>query len=191
MEIMKRLVDEVLKRFNPSLRRVLLLPPDITRYHSGADTLTNMLYHIMCTDCQIDVIPTLGQHVPHTPDENQWMFGDISKKCFHIHNRKASCTQLGDISKEFVWYVTNGRADWSIPIEINRAVIEKNYALIVNIDQIVPAEVLRFATPITIKIILSDWAVNLPSALHSSWLPHMGSKIISGYGQLKGNFMIH
>lgn len=56
MELMERLVEEANKRINSSIKRVLLLPPDITRYHSGAGRLTNMLYHILGPNCKIDVI---------------------------------------------------------------------------------------------------------------------------------------
>jgi len=144
-EMMERLINEAGERFGRSIRKVLLLPPDITRYHSGAGKITNMLYHILGSDCHIDIIPTLRQHVPHTPKENKWMFGDIPQSCFHVHDWQSSCTMLGKISKEFVKYVSNDYADWSIPIEINRAVVEGKYDLIVNIGQIVPHEVLGFA----------------------------------------------
>jgi nickel-dependent lactate racemase len=144
-EMMEQLVIEARNRFSPSIRKVLLLPPDITRYHSGAGKITNMLYHILSTDCHIDIIPTLGQHVPHTRKENQWMFGDIPERCFHVHDWQSSCTLLGEISNEFVRYVSNDHADWSIPIEINRAVVEGKYDLVVNIGQLVPHEVLGFA----------------------------------------------
>jgi nickel-dependent lactate racemase len=144
-EMMEHLVEEARKRFNHPIRKVLLLPPDITRYHSGAGKITNMLYHILGPDCHIDIIPTLGQHVPHTRSENEWMFGDIPQSCFHVHDWKSSCTLLGEISKEFVKYVSDNRADWPIPIEINKAVVEGSYDLVINIGQIVPHEVLGFA----------------------------------------------
>ncbi|MBN2612452.1 MAG: DUF2088 domain-containing protein [Bacteroidales bacterium] len=144
-EMMEQLVNEAGRRFNRSIKKVLLLPPDITRYHSGTGKITNMLYHILGTGCHIDIIPTLGQHVPHTREENRWMFGDIPENCFHVHDWKSSCTRIGEISDEFVKYVTNGRADWPIPVDVNRLVTEGNYDLIVNIGQVVPHEVLGFA----------------------------------------------
>ena len=67
-ELMRRLLDESAKRITPSPKNVLLLPPDITRYHSGAGELTNMLYHMLAPSCRVDVMPTLGQHVPHTAE---------------------------------------------------------------------------------------------------------------------------
>ena len=140
---MERLVREARQRIHPDLKKALLLPPDITRKHSGAGVLTNMLYHIL--DCDADVIPTLGQHVPHAREENEWMFGDIPEERIHAHDWKTSCSHLGEISSEYVNLATSGKADWPIPVEINRAVTDGRYDLIVNIGQIVPHEVLGFA----------------------------------------------
>jgi len=143
--MMERVVEEARKRIGPSLKRVLLLPPDITRYHSGAGLLTNMLYHILASTCHVDVIPTLGQHVPHSMNENSWMFGDIPQRNIHVHNWKASCVSLGKVSEEYVRYASDNRVDWEIPVEINRAVVEGKYDLVINIGQVVPHEVLGFA----------------------------------------------
>ena len=39
-----RLLEEARKRIKRDLKRVLLLPPDLTRAHSGAGKVTEMLY---------------------------------------------------------------------------------------------------------------------------------------------------
>lgn len=44
MELMERLVEQAGKRFNRSIKNVLLLPPDITRFHSGTGRITNSHY---------------------------------------------------------------------------------------------------------------------------------------------------
>ncbi|HZD75481.1 MAG TPA: hypothetical protein VE218_00655 [Acidobacteriaceae bacterium] len=66
-----RLLDEARKRVlagkKKDLRRVLLLPPDLTRAHSGAGRITEMLYEGLA-GCEVAVIPTLGQHRPHTEE---------------------------------------------------------------------------------------------------------------------------
>ena len=143
-EMMVRLVDDARKRIGATLRKVLLLPPDITRYHCGAGELTNMLYKLL-PGCKIDVIPTLGQHVPHTPEQNKWMFGNIPQENIYNHDWISSCKVKGQISKEYVQYVSENRADWPIPVSINRMLVENNYDLVVNIGQIVPHEVLGFS----------------------------------------------
>lgn len=143
-EMMRTLVCEAKKRISPNIRKVLILPPDITRCHSGSGDLTNELYHIF-EGCTVDVIPTLGQHVPHTPSENRWMFGDVPEERIHVHDWKTSAVKIGEIDGEFVRIATDGKADWPIPIEVNRAVVNGEYDLIINIGQVVPHEVLGFA----------------------------------------------
>ena len=62
----QRLLDEARSRIAKDFRRVLLLPPDLTRAHSGAGWITEILYDLLPKSCDTHVIPTLGQHVPHT-----------------------------------------------------------------------------------------------------------------------------
>jgi len=143
--MMEQLIDEAKKHFGTPLKRVLLLPPDITRYHSGSGILTNMLYHILGSDCEVDVIPTLGQHMPHTLEENRLMFGDIPEERIQKHDWEKSCCVLGEISSDFVKNATGNLADWAIPVEINKAVVSGYYDLVVNIGQIAPHEVLGFS----------------------------------------------
>jgi len=143
--MMVRLIAEARKRFSQSFRKVLVLPPDLTRYHSGAGSLTNTLYHLLAPDARVHVIPTLGQHRPHTASENQWMFGDIPGDCIHVHDWQATAEKLGEIESQFVRLATGGRVDRPLPVEINPLVRQGAYDLIVNIGQVVPHEVLGFA----------------------------------------------
>ena len=54
-----------------SLRRVLILPPDFTRFHSNAGFLTNACYRLLTEQgIEVDVMPALGTHVTMT--EEQW-----------------------------------------------------------------------------------------------------------------------
>ena len=69
-----------------SLNRVLIIPPDITRFHSYAGRITNMYYHELNDCCEIDILPALGTHVPMPDDELKEMFGDIPLDKFIIHD---------------------------------------------------------------------------------------------------------
>lgn len=126
-------------------KRVLLLPPDITRAHSGVGRLTEMLYQELSAEADVHVIPTLGQHVPHTPDENRRMFGSIPNERIHAHDWRADCVNVGEVSAEFVSKACGGVADWAIPVHLNRMLMEEPWDLIVNIGHVVPHEVLGFA----------------------------------------------
>ena len=141
----QRLLDEAVARLKPNLRRVLLLPPDLTRAHSGAGWITETIYHLLPKSCDIHVIPTLGQHVPHTEAENKWMFGSIPNNRIHAHDWRNGCVRVGTIPAEKVKETTRGKADWEIPVDLNRSLMEEPWDLIINIGHVVPHEVLGFA----------------------------------------------
>ncbi|GIP31967.1 lactate racemase domain-containing protein [Paenibacillus sp. J2TS4] len=148
-ERMEKLViqsaEQCLQRIHPNPRKVLLLPPDITRAHSGAGWITNLLYHFFAPSAEVYLMPTLGQHVPHTPEQNQWMFGDIPEERILVHDWINDCKTLGTIPASYVKAISDGAADWDIPISINRLVLEGEWDIILNIGHVVPHEVLGFA----------------------------------------------
>ena len=90
-----RLLDEARTRSARRSNRVLLLPPDLTRAHSGAGRITETLYRALAPTCDVHVIPTLGQHRPHTEDENRWMFGSIPHERIHPHDWLGGVTPVG------------------------------------------------------------------------------------------------
>jgi nickel-dependent lactate racemase len=140
-----RLVEEARRRFGRPLQRVLLLPPDLTRAHSGVGKITETIYNALAPEADVHVIPTLGQHRPHTEEENRWMFGSIPHARIHPHDWINGVTRLGRIPASLVSETTRGLADWDIPVDINSMVLGQPWDLIVNIGHVVPHEVLGFA----------------------------------------------
>lgn len=143
-----RLVEEARKRISSQLKRVLLLPPDLTRAHSGAGKVTEWIYQQIIAlepEAHIRVIPTLGQHVPHTEAENKWMFGTIPNHVILPHDWRNGVTKIGTIPATRVSETTGGVADWEIPVALNSTLIDEKWDLIVNIGHVVPHEVLGFA----------------------------------------------
>ena len=143
--LMEQTVAEARRRICARPKRVLLLPPDITRMHSGAGRLTEMLYRLLCDEAEVHVIPTLGQHVPHTAADNQKMFGSIPNERIHAHDWRGGCVAVGEIPGRFVDEATQGAADWAMPIILNRMLMEGRWDLIINVGHVVPHEVLGFA----------------------------------------------
>jgi nickel-dependent lactate racemase len=123
----------------------LLLPPDITRAHSEAGYLTEVLYNLLANEAEVHVIPTLGQHVPHTDAENRRMFGAIPPRRIHAHDWRGGCVRLGEVPADFVKETTGGVADWPIPVVVNRKLMEEPWDLVINVGHVVPHEVLGFA----------------------------------------------
>ncbi len=144
-ELMHRTAEEARSRICTKPKRVLLLPPDITRMHSGAGRLTEVLYNIFKDEAEVHMIPTLGQHVPHTPAENRTMFSSIPEDRIHPHDWRGGCVHLGEVPAEFVKKATGDAADWPMPVVLNRMLIEQRWDLVINVGHVVPHEVLGFA----------------------------------------------
>ncbi len=143
--LMERSVAEARRRICARPKRVLLLPPDITRMHSGAGRLTEMLYDLLAGEAAVHVIPTLGQHMPHSAEENRQMFGSIPNERIHAHDWRRGCVEIGEMPARFVDDATQGAADWSMPIVLSRPLMEDPWDLIINVGHVVPHEVLGFA----------------------------------------------
>jgi len=144
-QLCQRLLDEAHARITKDFRRVLLLPPDLTRAHSGAGWITETLYKLLPASCDTHVIPTLGQHVPHTPEENRWMFGSIPNDRIHAHDFRNGCVSVGEIPAEVVREKTSGRVDMPIPVGLNKMLMSEKWDLVINVGHVVPHEVLGFA----------------------------------------------
>jgi nickel-dependent lactate racemase len=140
-----RLLSEAHSRFKKDLHRVLLLPPDLTRAHSGAGKITETIYKALVPHADVHVIPTLGQHQPHTAEQNRWMFGDIPNDRIHVHDWIGGVTRVGVIPAHLVKETTGGVADWDIPVDLNTMLMKEHWDLIINIGHVVPHEVLGFA----------------------------------------------
>ncbi|MCE9526200.1 MAG: lactate racemase domain-containing protein [Planctomycetales bacterium] len=144
-DLLRQSLQQAAQQICLNPRRVLLLPPDITRMHSGAGWITEYLYHLLKDSCDVHVIPTLGQHEPHTPEQNRQMFGSIPNERIHAHDWRDGCVKVGELSADYVKQVTGGVADWPFPIVLNRMLMEEKWDLVINIGHVVPHEVLGFA----------------------------------------------
>ena len=144
-DLLRQSLQQAAQQICQNPKRVLLLPPDITRMHSGAGWITEYLYHLLKDSCDVHVIPTLGQHEPHTPEQNRLMFGSVPNERIHAHDWRGGCVKVGELSAEYVKQTTGGVADWPFPIVLNRMLMEEKWDLIINIGHVVPHEVLGFA----------------------------------------------
>ena len=145
-EAASRLIAEARTRINKDLKRVLLLPPDLTRAHSGVGGITEQIYRELdAAGAHVEVIPTLGQHVPHTEAENKWMFGSIPEERIFAHDWRNGVTHVANIPAKLVKETTGGVADWDIPVDLNSKLVDEQWDLIINLGHVVPHEVLGFA----------------------------------------------
>ena len=129
-----------------SLKKVLILPPDFTRFHSNAGFITNVYYHALTEKgVQVDILPALGTHVPVT--EAQWnaMFGDVPFERMLVHNWRTDVVKLGEIPASFICEITEGLWTEAVSAEVNRRVMDPSYDLIISPGQVVPHEVIGMA----------------------------------------------
>jgi len=127
------------------LKKVLLIPPDITRSKSGAGQIVS-LYYEMLKNVHLDILPALGTHVPMTREEQISFFGDsIPTGRFLIHDWRNHVTKIGEIPGEFIKEVSGGLIDSKIDVEISNYLLDPSYDLILSIGQVVPHEVVGMA----------------------------------------------
>ena len=124
-------------------KRVLILPPDYTRFHSGAGTITNIYYHALKErGAEVDVLPALGTHAPISPAQRKAMFGDIPAERFFVHDWRHDVVKLGEVPAGYVSEITEGLWRESVSVEVNRRVLKGGYDLIISTGQVVPHEVI-------------------------------------------------
>ena len=126
-----------------TLGKVLILPPDFTRFHSGAGYITNVYYHAL-TECgvQVDILPALGTHVPVSRKQAAAMFGDIPYEALIPHDWRHDVVKIGEVPADFVSDITEGLWKRPVSVEINRRVMDESYDLIISPGQVVPHEVI-------------------------------------------------
>lgn len=129
-----------------SLKKVLILPPDFTRFHSGAGYITNVYYHTLTEQgVQVDIMPALGTHVAVTQEQWKAMFGDIPYDRMLVHNWRTDVVRLGEVPAEFLSEITEGLWNEPVTAEVNRLVMDESYDLIISPGQVVPHEVIGMA----------------------------------------------
>ncbi|MCX7842560.1 MAG: lactate racemase domain-containing protein [Clostridia bacterium] len=144
-ELADALIQSVEDR-KEGLKRVLLLPPDITRMHSGGGKIAALYYKMLKDICEVDIMPALGTHDPMTEEECKEFFGeDIPMGSIVPHRWRQDIVKIGQVPKEFVSEVSGGLVDFPIGVEVNKRIAEGSYDLIISIGQVVPHEVVGMA----------------------------------------------
>ena len=125
-------------------QKVLVIPPDITRYHSFAGQMTEMIWAYY-GEKLTDILPALGTHAPMTDIERQKMFGDIPAGLFRVHDWRQDVITLGEVPSEFISDVSEGRVTYAWPAQVNKLLVEGGFDLILSVGQVVPHEVIGMA----------------------------------------------
>ncbi len=127
------------------VKKVLLIPPDFTRYHSNAGLITNTYYHALKDTCEVDILPALGTHEAMTKEQCAEMYGDIPFEKFIYHNWRTDVVNIGTVPAEFLTEITEGLWNDPVSVEVNKRIMDPSYDLIISIGQVVPHEVIGMA----------------------------------------------
>ena len=125
-------------------RRVLVVPPDITRLHSRAGELTRSAWEYYGNRLAA-VLPALGTHAPMSPEQVRRMFGDVPQELFRIHNWRMDVETLGEVPGDFIREQSEGKLSFSWPAQVNRLLLNGGFDLILSVGQVVPHEVIGMA----------------------------------------------
>ncbi len=142
-EDLRKGLYEALDKLGPR-RKVLIVPPDFTRFHSRAGILTEMAWQYY-GNAVTDILPALGTHVAMSETELTRMFGKVPHSLFRVHNWRSDIVTLGEVPAEYLRKVSEDQVDFSWPAQVNKLLVEGNFDLILSIGQVVPHEVIGMA----------------------------------------------
>ena len=125
-------------------KKVLALPPDITRFHSRAGELTRYAWEYY-GDRLTDILPAIGTHFPMTYNEISEMFGIVPSSLFREHNWRSDLVKLGEVPEEYLYEVSEGKISYPWPAQVNSLLVNGKFDLILSVGQVVPHEVIGMA----------------------------------------------
>lgn len=141
-------VDQVLEDLIAGLgspKRVLLLPPDATRAHSGAGELTAALYRRLSPQADVWVLPALGTHEAMSAAELSSMFPGVPHERCLVHDFRTSVATLGEVPGSFVSHVSGGKLSYTVPCQVSREIASGRWDRVISVGQLVPHEVIGIA----------------------------------------------
>jgi nickel-dependent lactate racemase len=124
--------------------KVLIIPPDFTRFYSRAGFLTGIACREL-GDRLGAVLPALGTHAALNPQELERMFPDTPLSFFQVHDWRRDVTELGRIEAEWIERVTEGAVRYDWPVQVNKLLTSGDFSLILSLGQVVPHEVVGMA----------------------------------------------
>ncbi len=127
------------------VRRVVLVPPDITRLDSWAGPITCMLHDALCDHADVWVMPAVGTHREMHADEKRKMFPCVAPERIVYHDCEQTIELLGEIPADFVAELSEGRIRESIPFGVDKLILESDVDHVISIGQVVPHEVVGLA----------------------------------------------
>ena len=142
-ELFSKALSDALKQAKGS-SPVLILPPDITRFYSRGGFLTDLAARELGGRLGA-VMPALGTHMAMTGEEIKRMFPGTPPDKFHVHDWRNDVITLGRLEKKWVENITEGKARYDWPVQVNKLLVEGGFSMIISPGQVVPHEVVGLA----------------------------------------------
>ena len=136
-------LNDVFRRLGKR-NRVIAIPPDFTRLHSGAGELTCIANEYF-KEQLVDILPALGTHAPMSENQLSIMYPEIPKAKFREHRWREDVVTVGKVPETYVNQVTEGIWNKAWPAQMNKLVWNGRHDLIISIGQVVPHEVIGMA----------------------------------------------
>lgn len=142
-EELREAVFTTLDKLGPK-KKVLVIPPDFTRFFSRAGEITRYVYDYY-GEALTDILPALGTHFAMEPEEIERMFPGVPASLFRVHDWRNDVVTVGTVPADYIRQVSEGAVDYSWPAQVNKLLVEGGFDLILSIGQVVPHEVLGMA----------------------------------------------
>ncbi len=142
-EDLKRGLYKALDRLGKK-KKVIAVPPDITRFPSKAGYLTEQAWRYY-GDRLTDILPALGTHTPMTGQEIESMYGSTPKELFRVHDWRNELATLGMVPSSVIEELSEGKLSFQWPAQVNERLVSGGYDAILSLGQVVPHEVIGMA----------------------------------------------
>jgi nickel-dependent lactate racemase len=145
-EALKECLDKFIAAKAVNAKRILVLPPDITRFYSRAGDICAYLYQQLSEKAEMFFMPALGTHEPMSTEEIHMMFGsEIPLEKFLPHFWRTDVEKLGEITPKRMAELSNGKLDCAMDVAVNKRLLTGEWDLIISVGQVVPHEVIGMA----------------------------------------------
>jgi nickel-dependent lactate racemase len=144
LENKKEIITKLTDNLSDKIEKIILLPPDSTRKHSGIGELTELLYFALQNkNKKVDIMPALGTHSAMDKEQLQAMFGSkIPLDRFIVHNWREDPVKIGTIPEAYVKNVSENILKEEIEVKVNKRLVNDSYDLIISLGQVIPHAVI-------------------------------------------------
>ncbi len=140
---LKNYLFKAFEKLGPK-KKILVIPPDYTRYHSHAGEITQYAWEYYNNKIE-DILPAIGTHSPMTEQEISHMFPGVPYDLFRVHDWRNGIETIGEVPGSYLNKISGGLVNYNWPVQVDNLLTRNNYDLILSIGQVVPHEVIGMA----------------------------------------------